>query len=194
MTLKDRGPRPRVEPRVRLLDDLRRSFTWRSDRTDSGQFADPTGWWADASLLSRLGPALGELFPEARPTVVLGLQSRGVLLGALTAVHLGLGLVEVRKDPTPSTDSDQWLTTRTPPDYRDRALLVGFRRSHVGPGDRVLLVDDWIQTGGQALGVRTLVDRAGATWCGAALLVDGLSDPRLRHELDVRSLLRVHDL
>lgn len=194
MTTKDRGPRPTVDPHALLIADLRGAFTWRADRSDDRYAADPTGWWADPTLLRRLGPALADLFPTARPTVVLGLQSRGVLLGALTALHLGVGLVEVRKDPAPHTDSDRWLTTRTPPDYRDRNLHLGVRRSHVRPGDRVLLVDDWIDTGGQALGVRALVDRAQATWCGAAVLVDGLTDPRLRRDLVVRSVVRVRDL
>jgi adenine phosphoribosyltransferase len=136
-------------------------------------------------ILSRLGLALAALFANQRPTLVLGLQSRGSLLGALVALHLHIGLVEVRKEPHPSTDSDRWLTTRTPPDYRDRHLQLGVRRDHL---------DDWIQTGGQALSTRTLVQTAGATWCGAAVIVDGLRDSHLRHDLQVRALLNLRDL
>jgi adenine phosphoribosyltransferase len=58
----------------------------------------------------------------------------------------------------------------------------------------VLLVDDWIATGSQAIGVRNLVHQAGASWCGTAVIADGLQDSRLRRELSVRSLLHVHDL
>jgi adenine phosphoribosyltransferase len=53
--------------------------------------ARPTGWWADASILRRLGPVLAELFTDLQPTLVIGPQSRGTLLGALVAVHLGVG-------------------------------------------------------------------------------------------------------
>lgn len=156
--------------------------------------ADPTKWWADSTIIERLGPALADLFRGENPTVVLGLQSRGVLLGALVAAHLGVGLVEVRKDPSPSADSDRWFIARTPPDYRDRNLLLGARKDHLTAGQRVLLIDDWIDTGGQALGARAIVEQSGATWCGAAVIVDGLSDSRLRRDLGVKSLLNLRDL
>jgi adenine phosphoribosyltransferase len=144
--------------------------------------------------LGRLGPALANLFADGEPTLVLGLQSRGALLGALVAAHLGVGLVELRKEPSPAADSDRWLIAHTPPDYRDRNLRLGARRDHLAAGDRVLLVDDWIQTGGQALGAHSIIDQSGATWCGVAVIVDGLSDSRLRRDLDVRSLLNVREL
>jgi adenine phosphoribosyltransferase len=194
MGAKDRGPRAQPNAAGELRNDLIRTFRWRGDRTDASYSADPTEWWADATLLERLGPALADLFSEERPTVVLGPQSRGALLGALVAAHLGVGLVEVRKDPSPSADSDRWFTARTPPDYRDRNLHLGARKDHLNDGHRVLLIDDWIQTGGQAVGARSIVEQSGATWCGAAVIVDGLSDSRLRRDLGVKALLNVRDL
>lgn len=141
-------------------------------------------------MLVRLGPALAALFSDESPTLVLGPQSRGALLGALTAQSLGIGLVEMRKDPGQATNSDAWRIAHTPPDYRDRTLRVGIRRGLVQSGDRVLLVDDVIDTGGQALAAKALVDEAGATWCGVAAVFDLLADPALRYRLTVRSLLR----
>lgn len=169
---------------------------WRTtgDRTDYGRWADVTGWWRDAQLLARLGSALAGLFDDASPTVVLGTQSRGTLLAPLVAVHLGVGMVEVRKDDGPLADSDAWRQTTTPPDYRDRHLTLGFPKSLVQAGDRVLFVDDWIDTGGQALGAHALVRDAGAHWLGAAVVVDDLTDARLRRDLMVRSLLRGREI
>ncbi|UQX88680.1 hypothetical protein M6D93_01450 [Jatrophihabitans telluris] len=134
------------------------------------------------------------MHPHSAPTVVLGPESRGSLLGALVAGHLGLGLVEVRKDPARSADSDRWLTAFTPPDYQDRTLLLGARRDHLLAGQRVLFVDDWIDTGGQAQAVRAIVGAAQAVWCGAAVIVDALQDSRLRRDLGVRSLMGIRDL
>jgi adenine phosphoribosyltransferase len=191
---KDRGPRPQPSPSEELRSDLQRTFRWLGDRTDDRYRADPTGWWADASILGRLGPALAELFGDQEPTLVLGPQSRGALLGALVATHLGIGMVELRKDPSPAADSDRWLIAHTPPDYRDRNLRLGARKDHLNAGERVLLVDDWIQTGGQATGARAIVEQSGATWCGVAVIVDGLSDSRLRRDLDLRSLVNVREL
>ncbi len=177
-----------------MRDRLRSRFAWRGDRWDRSRLADVTGWWRDAVLLAELGPALAALFADAQPTVVLGLQSRGCLLGALTAQALGVGFVEVRKEPNPAADSDEWVTATTPPDYRDRHLVLGFPRRLVTPEDRVLLVDDWVDTGGQALGAQKLVTMTRATWLGMAVVVDDLANHQIRRELSVRALIHGKDL
>jgi adenine phosphoribosyltransferase len=152
------------------------------------------GWWRRPDLLGHLGPALAQLFAGEQPTVVLGPESRGCLLGPLVALRFDVGFVEVRKDRVASSDSDLWLQRTTPPDYQDRHLTLGFRKSLVNGGDRVLFVDDWIETGGQADGVHLLVEDAGATWIGAATVVDALSSNKVRRHLNVRSLLHVREL
>ena len=169
---------------------------WRTsgDRTDRGRWADPTGWWRDSGVLGRLGSALADLFPDAHPTVVLGTQSRGTMIAALVATHLGVGVVEVRKNDGPAADSEAWRQRTTPPDYRDRHLRLGFPKGLLLSGERVLFVDDWVDTGGQAIGVRGLVQDAGAEWLGAAVIVDDLADARLRRDLGLRSLLRGRDV
>lgn len=174
--------------------ELRSTFQWMTAGNERHGYADVTRWWRSPELLPRLGPALASLFAEERPTVVLGIASRGCLLGPLVAAHLGLGFVEVRKNRGPSTDNDAWLQTRTPPDYHDKQLDLGIRRDLVGSADRVLLVDDWVATGGQALGARALVEQADATWLGLAVLVDGLTEPAVRRRLGVRSLLHIREL
>jgi adenine phosphoribosyltransferase len=62
------------------------------------------------------------------------------------------------------------------------------------PSPGALFVDEWIDTGGQAVAARKLVDVAAATWCGASVIVDALDNPRLRRALDVTCLFRVNDL
>ncbi len=116
------------------------------------------------------------------------------MLGPLVALRCGVGFVEVRKNRVGSSDSDAWRQRITPPDYRDRHLTLGFRKNLIESGDRVLFVDDWMETGGQAAGAHLLVEDAGATWIGAATVVDGLRSNQVRRRLNVRSLLHVRDL
>ncbi|WP_426595645.1 phosphoribosyltransferase family protein [Cellulomonas sp. McL0617] len=173
---------------------LRAGFRWVGDRSGYGRYSDVTGWWADAATLDALGPELAGLFADSGPTVVLGPQSRGTLLGALVARSIGVGLVEVRKDPGRACDSDAWREATTRPDYRDRHLRLGVRRDLLRSGDRVLFVDDWVATGGQVEACHRLVQASGAHWIGAAVIVDALPDPRLRRDLEIRGLVRVRDL
>jgi adenine phosphoribosyltransferase len=115
-------------------------------------------------------------------------------VGALTAAAVGVGFVELRKDRGPVTDSDRWVSRTTGPDYQDRHVVFGFRRRLVRAGDRVLMVDDWADTGATARTAKELVEECGAQWIGAACIVDGLTDPRLRHDLPLRALLDVRQL
>lgn len=173
---------------------LRSSFRWITNLVDDESYADVTGWWRDADILEHVGPALLDLFGDEQPTVVLGVQSRGTLLGALTARSAGIGLAEVRKNPSPSSDADPWWVASTPPDYRDTHIHLGVRKGLLRAGDRVLFVDDWIATGAQADACRRMVEMSGARWIGAAVAVDGLQDAGLRRRLGVRSLLHIREL
>ncbi|WP_350280309.1 phosphoribosyltransferase family protein [Kribbella sp. HUAS MG21] len=121
-------------------------------------------------------------------------MSRGSLVGALTAAALGVGFVEMRRSGGSAVDSDRWARRTTAPDYQDRHVVFGFRRALVRAGDRVLMVDDWADTGATARVARELVAECGAHWIGAACIVDGLTDPRLRHDLPLKALLNIRQL
>lgn len=177
-----------------VADRIREATVVLGDRMDDGRYPDPASWWRVPGLLADLGPALAALFADERPDVVLGPESRGCLLGPLVAVALGAGFVELRKNRRPVSDSDPWRHRTSAPDYRDRHLTLGFRRRLLSGGNRVLLVDDWIETGGQASAARSLVAEAGATWLGTAVIVDGLRSNEPRRRLGVRSLVHVREL
>lgn len=181
-------------PAPRLQDRLIDLFQWRSDPDLDHGYADDSGWFRDSEVLSSLGPGLANLLPKGseQATVVMGTESRGTLLAALVATALGVGVAEVRKTPARGSHDDVWLTQLTPPDYQDRHLELAMRRSAVRVGDRVLFVDDWIDTGAQAQACRHLVEVAGGHWLGAHVIVDALTDSTLRRTLTVRSLLNHH--
>jgi adenine phosphoribosyltransferase len=150
---------------------------------------DGSGLWRDPGLLGELGPALAGLHAE-QPTVVAGIQSLGMLLGPLVALHLGAGFVAIHKYAHAGEDDGEPLWRRTtPPDYRDRSLELALPQRLVGRRDRVLLVDDWIETGAQATAVARLVRDAGARWVGVSVVVDGTTS-EVRRRLNVRCLLR----
>lgn len=115
---------------LRLVTDLRAellaNFRWRSDPPrwpeERASYADYTMWWRTPSILQALGPALADLFTGSEPTVVMGTESHGCLLGPLVAHCLSIGFAPVRKGARRLSDDDPWLTQRTPADYRDGTL------------------------------------------------------------------------
>lgn len=176
-----------------LARPLLSAFRWVDPGPEATHdVSDTSGWWRSAPLLAALGPALAGLFPDARPTLVVGPETSGFLLGPLVARELGAGFVEAYKDARGHV-ADRMLSGITTPDHRGRAVTLSLRARLLAGNDRVLLVDDWTDTGAQLAVLRSLVSAAGAGYVGAAVIVDGCP-PAVAAELGVRSLLHSRDL
>ncbi|WP_275295906.1 phosphoribosyltransferase family protein [Amycolatopsis sp. La24] len=146
----------------------------------------------DGAAFAEVVKALAEPFRDAGVTAVCGIESRGFLLGGAVALELGVGFAAVRK--AAGLFPGEKLTRETDPDYRGFRHVLRMQRSALSPGDRLVLVDDWIETGSQASAVRDLVREAGAELVGCAVLVDQL-DPALRSRFGrVHSLLAKDEL
>lgn len=91
-------------------------------------------------------------------------------------------------------DSDPWRVRTTPPDYQDRHLELGLRRRLLNSADRVLAVDDVIDTGGQLGTLHANTQDAGATWLGASVLVDNLRTSQPRRQLNLQAVFHVREL
>jgi adenine phosphoribosyltransferase len=84
------------------------------------------------------------------------------------------------------------VTRGTPPDYRKNSTRLRLQRHSVTPDDLVLLVDDWFETGSQAVTAKSLIEDAGARFAGASVIVDQL-DPEVRSSLGRFSALILRD-
>ena len=146
-----------------------------------GGHADVLGLLADAGFLARAVAALIDPFADAGITKVAGVESRGFVFGAAAAVRLGAGFVPVRKSG--SVHPGPKAVHVSAPDWRGRELTYEVQRAALEEGDRVLLVDDWAETGSQALAARALIEECGGDWVGASLLVDQLQ-PDVRRRLE----------
>ena len=177
-----------------LRKRLTETFAWVGDAGTSSLSADRSGWARDRDVISGVGAALAGLFPDARPTVVVAPQSSGYLYRILTAHAASCGFVGASKKRHTMADSDTWIAAVTPLDYAGRNLELWVRARLLGGSDRVLVVDDWVDTGGQLLALKTLVEKSGARYIGAAAIVDALANHGVRRRLGLRSLMNVRDL
>lgn len=139
----------------------------------------------DADTLASLGPGLAEPFRDSGVTAVVAPEARGFVLGALCATTLGVGFVAARKPGAPR--SGDRISVTSEPDWRGRRIT--FSVAHVfGPSDRILLVDDWIETGSQAAAIADAIAQMGATLVGTSVIVDQAPEP-IRSALNVVGLL-----
>ena len=117
---------------------------------------------------------------------VLAIESRGFIVGAPLADRLGLGFVPLRK---PGKLPGKTMRHTYTLEYGEDSLEI--HDDAVMPGERVLIVDDVIATGGTARAAGELVGKLGGVVAAYAFLVElSFLDGRSRLEGDVLSLIR----
>jgi adenine phosphoribosyltransferase len=149
-------------------------------------FKDITPLLADAGAFDQVVDALAA--GHGPVSKVAGIEARGFILAAPVALRLQAGFVPVRKQgKLPAASYAQSYDL----EYGTATLEV--HRDAFSPGERVLIVDDVLATGGTARATAELVRRSGAEVAGISVLLElGFLPGRSRLEgLDVRSLLLV---
>lgn len=136
-------------------------------------FPEPGVLFRDITPLLANGEAFATLIDglaghyRGRIDAVAGLESRGFILAAPLAVHLGIGMLTVRKGgklPGPVVGVDYDLEYGT--------ARMELRPETVVPGQRVLVIDDVLATGGTASASISLLERAGAKIEAVCMLLE----------------------
>ena len=130
-------------------------------------FRDVTPLLGDAAALAAAVEALAAPFRDRGVEKVMGIESRGFVFGAPVAVALGTGLALVRK-----AGKLPWRTRRVTYELEYGSDTVEMHEDALRPGERVLVVDDLIATGGTAAAAVRLAREAGAEVVGCAFLVE----------------------
>jgi adenine phosphoribosyltransferase len=128
-------------------------------------FRDITPLLGNGAALRSAVDALAGLYQEIDS--VIGIESRGFILGAPVAYALGVGMVPVRKLgrlPRPTERADYALEYGT--------NTVEIHADALRPGERVLIIDDVLATGGTAAATAELVERLGGQVVGIAVLIE----------------------
>jgi len=130
-------------------------------------FRDITPLLGDAAgFRATINRFLGR-FAEVTVDKVAGIESRGFLFGPVLAYQLGAGFVPIRK---PRKLPSGTLREEYALEYGIDAMEMHF--DAIRPGERVLIVDDLIATGGTALASTRLVERGGGKVVGLGFIVE----------------------
>lgn len=130
-------------------------------------FKDITPLLADAAAFGEVVEALAAPYESAGIDVVCGIEARGFILAAPVAHLLHAGFVPIRKlGKLPSVSESAAYAL----EYAEAVLEI--HSDALIPGQRVLLVDDVLATGGTAQAAAELVQRLGATVWGLAFLIE----------------------
>jgi adenine phosphoribosyltransferase len=130
-------------------------------------FKDITPVLADPIAFSTLIDLIVVHFGRGNVDKVVGIEARGFILASPVAYHFGAGFVPVRKQgKLPSETAAEEYSL----EYGTATLEIHV--DAVSPGERVLIVDDVLATGGTAKATASLVERIGGKVCGIACLIE----------------------
>jgi adenine phosphoribosyltransferase len=149
-----------------LKDHIRTVPDWPAPGV---QFRDITPLLQDAKVFRVLIDAFVHRYMSRsmRPDVVAGLDARGFILGAVIAYELNVGFIPIRKKgKLPFTTVEETY------ELEYGSATVELHTDAVKPGDRVLLIDDLIATGGTMMAGMKLLEKLGAQVIEGAAIVD----------------------
>lgn len=149
-------------------------------------FRDITPLLRDAQSLQTTVKGLVTPFHDSGITAIAAMEARGFIFGGLAANALGTGFVPLRKPgKLPyNTESESYEL-----EYGMAQLEI--HNDALNVGDRVLLIDDLIATGGTAAAACRLVERLGAEVVGCAFVIelDALGGRKVLSQYQIHSLL-----
>ncbi|MEJ0002680.1 MAG: adenine phosphoribosyltransferase [Pararobbsia sp.] len=131
------------------------------------QFRDITPVLKSARGLRTLVDIFVDRYFDARLDYVAGLDARGFLIGPIVAYELNIGFLPIRK-----AGKLPWKTVGESYDLEYGSATVEIHADACDAGDRIVLLDDLIATGGTMLAGKALLERLGANLIEAAALID----------------------
>ena len=131
------------------------------------QFRDITPLLQNPKVFRVLIDQFVHRYFDRRPDAVAGLDARGFIIGSVLAYELGVGFVPIRKQ-----GKLPYATVAESYELEYGSATVEMHTDAVQPGERVLLIDDLIATGGTMMAGKRLLERLGATVIEGAAIVD----------------------
>lgn len=143
-----------------------RPYLNKIDTATTGNRYDVTPLFADRVCFAQLVEDLAEPFQESELDCVACIDALGFILGTAVARQLDINIIPIRKGGKLPVESEGETFT----DYSGETKRLEVRADIVPPQARVLLVDEWIETGAQIQAAAKLIEGRGGTIVGIATI------------------------
>jgi adenine phosphoribosyltransferase len=130
-------------------------------------FRDITPLLGDKRIFKEVVELMSKAWLDNPPDLVAGVEARGFIPGAAISVRLGAGFVPIRK-----TGKLPWMTVTESYDLEYGTDQLEVHSDAVQPGQKVLIVDDVLATGGTASAAVRLMRKLGADVVGVQVLIE----------------------
>ena len=151
----------------------------------------------DPLLLHEMAKEWKRLFDGEGVNKILTIEASGIAMAILVGLEFQCPVVFAKKSKTKNI-SDKLYQTEVPSFTHGNTNTVVVSKDYLSPGDRVLLIDDFLATGAAFFGLKALVEQAGATLVGAGAAIEkrfqGGGDALRAQGVRVESLARIVEM
>ena len=133
----------------------------------------------DVKLMQEVGKEFARRFADAGVTRIVTIESSGIAPAAMAALEMDLPLVILKKSKS-SILKEGILQTEVFSFTKNAPYMLTLKPQFVQPGDKVLLIDDFLANGEAALGASSLLERAGAQVAGIGIVIAKTFQPGLK--------------
>ena len=153
-------------------------------------FRDVTPLVQDGVAFKEAVKQLADIARELKADVIVGPESRGFIFGAPVALEAGFGFVPVRK---PGKLPRETVSCKYSLEYGTNEVFM--HKDAIKPGQRAVIVDDLLATGGTAKAAAVMIEQLGGIVAGFAFAIEleGLNGREFLKDYEVRALMELPD-
>lgn len=126
----------------------------------------------DVELLDEIGREFAERFEGSGVSKILTVEASGIAVACMAARHFGNIPVVFAKKTSPSTMTEDFYGAEVKSFTKGTTSMVRVSKKYLNPGDRVLILDDFLAHGEAAFGMAELVKQAGAELAGIGAVIE----------------------
>ena len=130
----------------------------------------------DIGLINEIGKEFQRLYGDCGVNKILTIEASGIGIACITAQFFNVPVIFAKKNKTKNIAGDVY-TSKVESFTHGKVYDIIVSKEFLGPGDRVLLIDDFLANGSALQGLINLVRDAGATLVGAGICVEKAFQP-----------------
>lgn len=125
----------------------------------------------DAKLLKAIGEEFYRLYKDCGVNKILTIEASGIAIGCMTALAFDCPLVFAKKSKSLNIAGDVYTCKATSYTHKNEYEMT-VSKEFLKPGDRVLIVDDFLAMGNALVGLKKIVEDSGAELVGAGIVIE----------------------
>lgn len=130
----------------------------------------------DIRLFEEIGREFARLYKDSKVNKILTIEASGIGIACMTAAQFGCPVIFAKKSKT-SNLADDLYTARIKSFTHNNEVDIVVSKDYLGPGDNVLIIDDFLAMGEALNGLIAIVEASGASLVGAGIVIEKAFQP-----------------